>query len=314
MKLTPSSLCLWIASSIAATLPGWTGPLQRGYVAADAKWVLHLDLDAFRTTQIGGAILLGKAQRDIDKARADLKTYLDFDLDWTQIHSLTAYGTAFEPHPPREGVLLVQTDLDVQKALETAIAKQTEADVETHNVKRVEDNGVPMYNIRDEVFAALPPGKPIVLAKTAESARKGLAVLNAQTPTLAGSSAFNDFPPVPPSFVFLGMAQGFADQAPLPPQAKVLQMTESGSLVLGETGNQVFVTVSLKPKSADVARQMQQVLQGLLALAALGQVENQDLQQLVQGTRVDATDRLVTVQIQIPIQAVLQKIEEKRKP
>jgi hypothetical protein len=307
MKLAPVLGFFSLALAASAAL---AGPLQRNHVAADAKWILHLDLDNFRATQVGATIVKGKIDQQVAKAAADLKTYLDVDFDWTRIAGATLYGLDFDPKARGKNcVLLIQTTLDVQKGLENAIARQTQAGVDG-NVTRVQEAPVPIYRIRSEFFAALPPGKPVVLAQTADLIEKGLAVLDGRAPSLAAAPAFADFPPAPGAFAFLAMAAGFSENAPIPPQANVLKMTEAGRILLGETGTQVFLSATLKAKSAEAGSQMQQILQGLLALAALSQSANQDLQALVQATKVTTNDRMVTVDVQLPAATIVQKMQE----
>lgn len=289
------------------------GPLVREHVPAEAKWVLHLDLDSFRASQVGDCLTKNKIDKDMVKIRADLKTYLDFDFDWTQIGSLTAYGTDFEPRGKARGVLLMETSMDLQRGLETAILKQAQAGVEG-NVRRIQNTAAAVYQVREEFFVALPPGKPVVLAKTEDLLNRGLAVLAGQAANLAPTQTFLDFPPVPQGFLFLALATGLADQATFPPQARVLKMSDGGQIVIGETGNQMFLTATLRAKTAEVSAQMQQVIQGLLALGALGQPENQDWQRLIQATSVSAQDRMVTVAIQLPLVTVLERIQAKLKP
>jgi hypothetical protein len=287
------------------------GPLQRNQVAADAKWILHLDLDNFRTTQVGETLVKGKIDAQMAKAAADLKTYLDVDFDWTRIAGATVYGMDFEPRTRnKKGVLLIQTTLDVQKGLENAIARQAQAGVDG-NVKKLQDVPVAIYQIRAEFYVAVPAGKPVVVAQTTDLIQKGLDVLDGRTPNLGTSAVFADFPAAPKAFAFLAMAAGFSENAPIPPQANILKMTEAGRIVLGETGTQVFLSATLKAKSAESGAQMQQVLQGLLALGALNQANNQELQALVQATKVTANERMVTVDVQLPVTTIVQKIQDK---
>jgi hypothetical protein len=288
------------------------GPLQRSEVPADAKWVLHLDLDAFRAAQVGDYLIRARIEKDMARVRGDLKTYLDFDFDWTQINGLTAFGTDLGRGGKARAVLLIHTALDVAKGFEAAIAKQAQAGVEG-SVTRTLESPVPIYSVREELFVAAPAGKAVVVAKTREQLDKGLGVVTGQVTSLASTPAFLDFPPTPAGLIFLGMASGIADETPLPPQAKVLKMTDAGQVVLGESGTQVFLIATLKAKSAEVSAQMQQVLQGLIALGALGQPENPDLLQLIQLTRVTANDRLVTVSVELPVATVTQKLEARQK-
>lgn len=297
--------------TLVAAVPALAGPLQKNDVAADAKWILHLDVDQMRATQVGDAIVRQRIDKEMGRVRADLKTYLDYDFDWTRIHGLTAYGMDYQRRGKAKGVLLIHTDLDVQRGLEAAIEKQGLAGVPDGNVQRLQAEPVPWYSIREELFVALPAGKPIVLAKSRDLVDKGVSVLAGTVPSTAAGSAFSEFGPVPTTGFFLAMAEGLGDQTPLPPQAKVLRMTDAGRFMIGESNGQVALSLLLKAKSPEISLQIQQVLQGLMALVTLGQVDNPELQRLAQSTRVMTNDRWVTVDVQLPVGAVLQKMAEK---
>jgi len=176
-------------------------------------------------------------------------------------------------------------------------------------VQRLASAPVPIYSIRQEFVAALPPGQPVVLAKTQTLLQKGLSVLAGQIPSLGTSPLFTDFPVAPNAFAFLGLAAGFNENTPVPPQAQILKLAEGGRLILGEHGDQVFAQLTLKTRTAEASQQAQQLAQGMLALASLSQPNDQVLQQLARATKVYCQDRLVTVDVQLPTSIVLEKIQ-----
>ena len=73
----------------------------------------------------------------------------------------------------------------------------------------------------------------------------------------------------------------------------------------------MFVSLSVNTRDAESAAQIQQVLQGLLALAALNQDSNKELAQLAQGAKVSGAEKEVTVSLEIPSQTVLAKVKSK---
>ncbi len=283
------------------------GSLHKEAVSADAKWLIHLDVDAFRMTQLG--MFVGKQILDpkLAKPKADLKEQANFDFDWRRITSLTAYGTEFQPQP--KGVLLLTTDMNVQAALDAVLAKQALGGAEGP-IKRLESAPLPLYALNNDLFMALQPGKPVVISKSREEALKARAVLAGQSPNLLASRAFTEFPPPPKAFFFLTAAEGFNEVAPIPASARVLKMADSLRLVLGESGDQVFVNLALKAKTPEVSQQIQQVIQGMLALLALSQVDNPDLNQFAQSTKVTVSDKMVTVDLHFPVAKTVKKIEE----
>jgi len=298
-----------IGASLAA-VAAWAGPLQKHHVAAEAKWVLHLDVDAFKAGQLG-AYVGGELDQKLAKPKADLKAQLDFDFDWRRITALTAYGTGFRPDEQGKGVLLVYTDMDVQKALEAFIEKLQGGNADAGPVKRLEPGPLPLYLIKDDLYIAPQPGRPVLVSKFHQEILKARPLFAGQAPTLAANDAFGDLLSAPGAFFFVAAAQGFNELPHIPPKAQVLKQAEGLRLILSENAGQVGLNALLKTKTAEVSQQVQQVLQGLLALGALSQPDNQDLQQLIQATKVTAGDKSVTVNVQLPADKVLAAIRQK---
>ena len=97
-------------------------PLQKAQVAADAKWLVHLDVDKLRSTAVGDYVI----SQVLDAKLGGLTRQFDFDLDWKKVHSLTAYGTGYQSESSFNGVLLIETELDLQKGLDAAIEKTSQ--------------------------------------------------------------------------------------------------------------------------------------------------------------------------------------------
>jgi len=289
------------------------GPLAREQVDGASKWLLHLDLENLRATKIGE--FLGKQVLDkkLSKPAADLKSQFGFDLDWRRISSITAYGTDFQgPNEPR-GVLLIQTDLEVRKALDGLIEKLAAAGAgDQCPVKKLQGDPQATYAIHSQVFFGFEAGKPIIVSKSREFLDHARAVLSGERPSLKTSQSFSSFPAFTNGFFFLAAAQGFSEATQLPPQAKVLQMAEALRLALGESGDNLALNLMLKAKDPEVSQKIQQVLQGVTALVALGQVENQDLQELVKSIQVGASENMVSLKIQYPIASAIQKIKQNK--
>ena len=115
-------LWLGVGLALAAGL-GWTAaaqaePLDLAQVAADAKWVAHLDVDALRASTVvekawkKGLEMHKDAQAHLDKLRE--KIGLDICKD---VHGLTAYGKEPGKHT---GVLIVHAKLDQKFLLDKA--------------------------------------------------------------------------------------------------------------------------------------------------------------------------------------------------
>ena len=290
--IAPTATLLLALATIAIA-----SPLHNEQVAADAKWVVHIDVDKLRSTTVGGLI-----KQLLDTKMGGLTRQFDIDLDWNKIGALTAYGTSYRPTPDFKGVVLINTELDLQKALDGAITKMSQdTNDEPAAIRKTQQGDVTTYSIKDSMFASFRAGKPIIVGKSRDSVQKAGEVLSGTSANLASTKTFSEFPDSKKAFFFQAAAEDFnlSDQFPEEgegsnPKAKILKLADGGRVMLGEEANQLFLDLSLKAKASEVVTQMQQVVQGMIALASLSQTDNQDLQQLAQSAKVFAAGNIVS--------------------
>ena len=83
---------------------------------------------------------------------------------------------------------------------------------------------------------------------------------------------------------------------------------------MGETADQLSLNLDLRGKTAEVTKQIQQVLEGMVALISLGQPENEDLMRLARSTKVSSTPEMVTLMMEFPVAKALAMLSEHTKP
>jgi hypothetical protein len=302
--------------ALAATVASaaLAGPLQKTQLPADTRWVLHADLEALLTTSVGQTLAREALDPHLAKPKADLKQHLGFEFDWRRIRSITLYGTEYSGPERLRGVVLVDTDLDVAKALESAMQKLAQAGAaENGDLQRLEDGASPLYCLKEDVYVGIQPGAPVIVGKARRTVLKAREVLVGGAANLNSVPGFADFAGQPGSFIVVAAAQGFSDAAPVPPQARVLKMAEALQMAIAESDGQVKATLALTAKTAEAARQMQQVVQGMMALGALSQVDHQDLQTLLAGLRSNLAGRVVTLELTLPAGRIAEKITEQER-
>jgi hypothetical protein len=301
---------LTLAVAGFTSLTSFAGPVPSSQVDSTAQWLLHLDLDAFRASQIGGKIVADRIEAPMAKAAAQIKAELGVDFDWKRIHGATVYGTTFAKPGQAKGVLVLDTDLDLKAGLDAAIAKQPEGN--SGRLRLIETGPNPVYWVKDEAYIAVVAGGPVIAGKFEDEVRRARDVVLGSVPNLAAANPFAGYPEAASGTVVYGAAQGLTDNVPVPPQAQILKKADGMRLAISEAGGNVAVNLAMKTKTAEVAQQVQQVVQGMMALAVLGQNNNPDLQELIQGLKVSGSERLVTVELNYPVAKALQKMEEKK--
>lgn len=297
--------CSVTVAALAAS-SAFSGPLDQAKVAADAKWILHLDFEAFRKTKLGHHVTENLIAPKWENSDAAKKMNLSINLK--NISSATAYGPVFETNG--EGVLMISTTADVKKDMDTLVGMAALSSNEKKDVTMVQQAPFPLYNLHNSIFVAPNIGDTVILAKSRDQIDRAREVLLGKTANLSRSTTFDDYPKAANTFFFLGMADGFSESTSIPPQAQVLRETKGGRLVIGEKEQNVFLNLVFKGKDDESSTKIQQVLQGIVALVSLSQ-QDKAITDLAAAARIGSEGRNVSVNLQFPVAKAIETIDEK---
>jgi len=307
-NLLPLFAGLLVLTSVAQA-----GPIQQNQIAADARWVAHVDVDRLLQSRFGEHVAREFVDKHLAKPTAKLRTDLGVDVDWRKIHSVTAYGWNLKGKEVLDGVLLIQADMDLPAMLDVVAAKLGQNPNAESPLQKFEENDVTIYQVRNEAYGAAAKSGGFVVARTKERLLDALKAASGR----GNSPALSKLASVAvdkDAFLLFGVAADFNELANLPKQAQVLQQAEGARLTAGEKAENVFVTLSLDTRTVEAATQIQQLVQGLIALGNLNGDQNADLQKLAQAARVDSKEKQVTLALQMPVQDVITKVDEVNKP
>ncbi|RME91923.1 MAG: hypothetical protein D6766_10975 [Verrucomicrobia bacterium] len=293
------------------TLPAGAEPLRLRHVGADAKWVVHLDVDALLQSRVGKA-LEAKVGPDLDRGVRELNRHLGVDYDWRRIHGLTLYGSAYGTPDHPKGVLLIHSDLDWKAGFEAALNRQAELGQATDGpVQRLREGPVALFSLDRKGFAALVSKRLAVVGASREEVEQATKVLRGEAPNRRQKADGLEVPrPRDGALLFVVAAEGFASEVPLPPRARVLQMTDALQATVREVGGKLVTEVGLRTKDAQISQQVEQLIQGLKALVALSGEQRPEVQRLAQGLDVRRDGRRVEVSLALPLDWVEQMIRE----
>ena len=305
------ALSFLLVLSLNLSVPAWAGPLQKNRISADAKWLLHVDLENLRKTQVGEFLFKKLLAEHSTEVQAGLN--IDPKLILEKVRSLTAYGSSYDVQHDPQGVLMIDTDPETQKILEGAAAAQLLQNPEGP-LQQVKKAPFTLYSLNEELFFSPLTNGMVIAGKSQAQIEQARKVLSGEAGNLSSSKAFSGFAPAPDNFFFLGLAEAFNSPAAMPPQARILQMAQSARLVLGEKAERVFLNLVLQGKDSGVNRQIHQVIEGMIALVSLGQKDNKELTELAQGTKVSSDEKTVTVGIDYPVTNIMAKLTENQTP
>lgn len=302
--------------TVAATALGGNLPMNK--VAADAQWLVHLDVDSLLKTRLGSFFFQDIINKPFKEHRDNLREKMGVDLDLAKINSLTAFGATLKPGQEPKGVLLLNTELNPSQLLDTLVMAFGGKEGDPNStLRKVRTTGLPLYVIKDELFLSPMDSRHLLVGKSREELAKAQAVFMGKEPGLKNSVAFSGFPPVPEAF-FIVATTGpipFSKQDTLAKSSEIkkfgfLQMAHGGRVALGESKGMLKASVSLRAADPESSRQMQQVVQGMLALVSLSNSGDPLMRKLFQSARVSEQDKVVTLGLELPTGEVISKLRE----
>lgn len=300
-----------LAGAAVLAGPRASADLNPALVSSDARWVVYADLDGLRRSAVGRELiahLQKQGQHVVALPGATLT--LDMPKVLATIGSITAYGANFSKDPKQlDGTLVVEGTPDLRKILEAMLLE-----VQVGNPAAVTDIkglGYSAYALNPpakapaddghRVVVAFPPEGLVIVTQSADRVRRareladgggnslaqapdselGALVANAANATVFAASV------VPPASFF--PTQG--------PHTRILEMTRSVSVALGDDGSKTFAHIQLVAANDDSADKLVKILQGMTAMLSLTQSDDQKLTDFINSARTDRDGDRVSFQL-----------------
>lgn len=314
MKLFP------IAVSIPLLAAGvQAGGLVPAQIDAQARWIGHVDLQAFHDSQIYQTLLEADEEHNIEKGLSDLFTTQGIDL-FRDVRGITAYGTG---PADDDAVALIDTTANAEPAL----ARWRE---EMHaKVVDVGGRACTQWDEKGQTSFSCLRSKPdttdrlLVVSHSRAGLEHALDVLDGKGASCATKAPDEINLTMQPGTLVFFAASGIFDQAnglglghvgvkhdsngkndlqvavsASGPESVIARLAQGVRVEFGETGGHLFTTVQLRTQREEDAKKLQQIVQGLMALASFATEEPDVGATLgrwlgaVQVTRQDQTLRL----------------------
>jgi hypothetical protein len=260
-------------------------------VAADAKWIAHVDYDAMKQS-----VVVRKAWEALVKRHPEAEKSLEQSrTDWgidpvNDLHGTTVYGKKIgDPH----GVMIVQARAD-KKILEAKAEGAPD-----HKVTEYGPHKIHGWTHKDRhgerpAFGAFHGDEAIVFASSADDLKAALDVLDGRADSLlkvypnAGEHRLPDG-----TILFAGVRDVADAQArPLPPLLKQVEMSMS---LLGEHDGKSFYRSRTVMTSEETAAQAKTALEGFRALGLIHAGQNEKGQRMVRDVEIEADGKRVSV-------------------
>lgn len=285
----------WMIAGMSMALAGaaLAGPLNKRWVAPDAAWVVHIDVEAVRGSTLWSFVNEHKAGAGIDlsgleefKAQTGLDPFRD-------IKGVTVYGAA---PGPEECVAVVETTAAVDGALEKLLEKE-------RSLTKGNEGGYTIYTWTEgeqTKYGCVRPGAGpddrIVLAAPAKE-RLLAAIRQIESPAEGKSTALATMPRTGSMLYVSGTGLGKLRD---PECSMILQKMEAVRVDVGEAGGDVYAELAVTTPTSEDATNMQQTAQGALALAqmcAAGEESMKPLMNAGKWVSFKSEEKVVTAKV-----------------
>ncbi len=287
-----------LAMSVAAVQ---AAKIDKANISNDAKFVVHLDLDAFRASKIG-ITLLEKIRKDEGGEKLNaLAELIGFD-PLSAIHGATMFGNGEEDN----GILVVKHKADNTKLL--AFMKLDEYYRKTEHGKH-EIHGAGDRGDGKRGYISFVNATTAVLAASRELAAEGIDLVNGkgaavkQIPTSlvsADKKAKN---------AFLVAYANVEDLKEHIDNETVNQMAKRVAFVMGESDEKFILSISVDALDADAAENMENMVNGLIGFARLNQDENPEVKDILKGFKVTRNEENVSVHFSVGVNKLFELID-----
>ena len=287
-----------LAMSVAA---GQAAKIDKANISNDAKFVVHLDLDAFRASKIGTAIL-EKIRMDEGREKLDaLVEIMGFD-PLSAFHGATMFGNGEEDN----GILVLKHKADITKLL--AFMKLDEYYRKTEHGKH-EIHGAGDRGDSKRGYVSFVNATTAVLAASRELAAEGIDLVNGkgaavkQIPTSflsAGKKA---------KYAFLVAYANVEDLKEHIDNESVNQMAKQVAFVMGESDEKFILSISVDALDTDAAENMESMVNGLIGFAKLSQDENPEVKDILKGLKVTRNEANVSVHFSVGVDKLFELID-----
>lgn len=315
-----------LAAAAMAFLPAGApaSPFDPSFVAADAAWVAHVDLDALIHSRLGVFFLENADMLDddfnINAQLSQAKFQIGFD-PLEEIFGVTAYGAG---EPGDNFIIVIAGTETIARAL-TEATKHEEAPIVATNTGFRIDNEIEIVVVNGQ------GGNLYILAEQAELAQAGARVVRNRASSLV---SIKDSPLLAPStpgmlaFVSLASlpeAAGLDDDDDLNELmpmlggfADMLNGAGGFNTFIAEHDNTATVGLSFSTRDEKQSVGLVQAINGLLGmargmLAMQPQAADEEMQQLLgmlDGLTISAVGLEVTAALALDITTLLKLIEE----
>jgi hypothetical protein len=278
--------------------------LKRDRLPADVDFVVHLDIEGFKQTELFRQAMAEGGEMHVDlEDLAEIRE--EFGIDpLTDVRAVTLFKVQSEEDPT---VVLFSSTDKVDQALELLKGKggyraAVSGGVQLHSWGDSDGDDERMF-----AYVHAPSGaeRVVVLASNETSAARAARVLRGEEPSHATSGALLTLAPTRGSFLYVAAAK-IPGLDEFTPASQVIGLAQGIQLDLAEAGGFLRAHMGVTTASPEDALNVSNIANGLISIAKLAGAEMGEALELLTGLRLNTRGSEVLLDFEFDVERLLE--------
>jgi len=277
---------LLIVIALFAAVPAFPGTIPASVVPENARWVAHLDMEKFVATSLYGYLDKGAA---FEIRSRDINRWLKMDLP-KDVTGVTVFGL---DDSKDQAVVVVAGKFDKERLM-TLLDLAEDHKEEPYGAYTV-------YSTGEDGFGAFINDNLVVLSEKRPALEKVLDTAAGKVKDFAKSTLSASLREVPSGAFFSGAMPELSRLGQEVGGSRLLEKASGIFFMAQETKDNLLVRLQLTADSADNAKNMADIVQGLVAMGKLsGQGQMARVAGLLEGLQVKQEGKVLKLEFERP--------------
>ncbi len=266
----------------------FASPLNSAQIARQANWVLHADLDTFKTTTLSAFLRQKSAGAGIEEKMDLFKSRFSFHpID--DVHGVTIYG--FDTSQDR-AVVLIHAEFKIEKIVGLLRDSQM-VTYGPHTIYSWENETGKKKSSRE--YGAVRGGNLIVMAGSMDVVQKALDVLDGTSENASTGSYLSGYIAEPGQFFYV-RADRVSEIARNDTENVMLKQMEQVLMTAGEINGHFQSRVDVGIPVQEKVVEMEQIIRGLIAFGLIdAQQNNPELMPVLKAVQIQPGASLLSL-------------------
>jgi len=284
------------------------GSLQKDEVSRDANWVVHADLESFNKSRIGRLVRAELvSQPDEEKLKSFATVYSFHPID--DVRDVTVYGRGQDKE---KAVALIDGKFEEEKLIAVVRMNAEHKEIPYGDIKlhRWLHEEKKKGEVKTQMmYGGILKGRLVVMSSGLDAVKQAVDVLKGSAENAAGRS-FDLEARAGSGVFFQAMATDVGEIVGKQQGAAVLRKTDELGLAIGENEDKVYCSLGLSAKTAVVAQNVNKMLGGIIALAALAGEDQPKLAEFAGHLKPSCEGNTVRLRFELDSQLVFDFLKE----